>query len=141
MKALTVLGYCMRGAALVPLILTMALSSAASADVPPSERIYARVQTWTCQGLGVFQALYSPWGNDPHVKWLSPDGSRLDAVQITVISAEITLVLGGETYSFAGPANPPKREGQIRTVCHVYGASGADSISGTAVVGVIPKAA
>lgn len=141
MKASTVLGHCLRGAALVPLISTTALSSAASADVPPSERIYSRAQTWTCAGLGVFQALYSPWGNDPHVKWLSPDGTRLDAVQITVISAEITLVLGGETYSFTGPTNPPKRAGQTRTVCQVQGASGADSISGTAVIGVIPKAA
>ncbi len=141
MKTSTVLGHCVRGAALVPIVATMALSSAASADVPPSERIYSRAQTWTCQGLGVFQALYSPWGNDPHVKWLSPDGSRADAVQITVISAEITLVLEGQTYSFAGPTNPPRREGQIRTVCHVYGESGADSISGTAVVGILPKAA
>ena len=141
MKTTSVLGHCARGAALLPIVATMTWGSAALADVPPSERIYSRAQTWTCAGLGVFQALYSPWGNDPHVKWLSPDGSRAGAVQITVISAEITLVLGGETYFFAGPTNPPKREGQVRTVCQVYGASGADSISGTAVVGVVPKAA
>lgn len=50
-------------------------------------------------------------------------------------------MLDGETYSFAGPTNPPKREGQVRTVCQIYGAFGADSISGTALVGVVPEAA
>ncbi len=140
MKTGTVIRSLVRGAACLPIVATMGLGPAASADVPPSERIYSRTQTWTCAGLGVFQALYSPWGNDPHVKWLSPDGGRVGAVQITLIPAEITLVLDGQTYSFAGPTNPPMREGQVRTVCQIYGASGADSISGTAVVGLVPRA-
>src|SRR6266511_3878950 len=63
-----------------------ALAPAAHADVPPSERIYSRTQTWTCDGLGVFEALYSPAGNNPHVKWLSPDGGRDGGVQVTIIS-------------------------------------------------------
>ena len=57
MTTVTVLGYCARGAALLPIVATM-WGSAALADVPPSERIYSRTQTWTCAGLGVFQALY-----------------------------------------------------------------------------------
>ncbi len=128
------------GAVCLPVAATLALGGAANAEVPPSEKIYSRVQTWTCEGLGVFEALYSPWGNNPHVKWLSRDGGREDAVQITLVSARITLVLGGVTYEFEGPTNPPAREGQAASTCTVHAVAGADSISGTAVVAVVPRA-
>ncbi len=117
-----------------------ALAPAAHADVPPSERIYSRTQTWTCDGLGVFEALYSPAGNNPHVKWLSPDGGRDGGVQVTIISGDITLTLGGESFHFVFPKNPPTREGQAQRVCSVYGVDGPDSITGTAIVAVIPRA-
>lgn len=118
----------------------VAVGPAASAEVPPSERIYSRAQTWTCPDLGIFQALYSPWGNKPQVKWLSLDGGRVDAVQITLVSAEITLVLDGKTYTFDGPTNPPARTGQAQHTCEVFAVAGADSLTGTAVVAVVPRA-
>jgi len=117
-----------------------ALAPAAHADVPPSERIYSRTQTWTCGELGVFKALYSPWGNNPHVKWLSPDGGRSGGVQVTIVSSDITLTLGGETFPFVFPKNPPTREGQTQHRCSIYGVDGLDSITGTAIVAVIPGA-
>jgi hypothetical protein len=119
----------------------LAVTPAASADVPPSEKIYSRTQMWTCDGLGVFRALYSPWGNNPHVKWLSPDGGRDGGVQVTIVWGEVTLTLDGETFHFVGPDNPPAREGQAHHVCSIYGVSddGRDSITGTAIVAVIPR--
>jgi hypothetical protein len=117
-----------------------ALAPAAHADVPPSERIYSRTQTWTCEGLGLFEALYSPAGNNPHVKWLSPDGSTDGGVQVTIVWGDITLTLGGETFHFVSPKNPPAREGQAQHVCSIYGVDGPDSITGTAIVAVIPRA-
>ena len=89
----------------------LAVAPAAHADVPPSEHIYSRSQTWTCTGLGVFEALYSPAGNQPHVKWLSPDGGRDGGVQVTIVWADTTLTLGGETFHFVTPKNPPARAG------------------------------
>ncbi len=53
----------------------------------PSEHIDARGQTWTCEGLGVFEALYSPAGNYPDVHWHSPDGGRDGGVQVTIVWA------------------------------------------------------
>jgi hypothetical protein len=116
-----------------------AVAPAAHADVPPSERIYSRTQTWTCEGLGVFEALYSPWGNNPHVKWLSPDGGRDGGVQVTIVSGDITLTLGGETFHFVFPKNPPVRDGQAQHVCSIYGVNGPDSITGTSIIAVIPR--
>ena len=115
------------------------IAPAAHADVPPSEKIYSRTQAWTCTGLGVFEALYSPWGQNPHVKWLSPDGGRDGAVQVTIVWGDVTLTLGDETYHFVSPDNPPAREGQPQYVCSIYGVNGPDSITGTAIVAVIPK--
>ena len=117
-----------------------AVAPAAHADVPPSEHIYSRTQTWTCDGIGVFEALYSPWGNNPHVKWLSPDGGREGGVQVTIVWADTTLTIGGETFHFLFPKNPPAREGQTQYVCSIYAAVGPDSITGTAIVGVVPRA-
>ena len=119
----------------------LAVAPAARAEVPPSEKIYPRTQTWTCEGLGVFEALYSPWGNDPHVKWLSRDGGRDDAVQITIVSADVYLTLGSETFHFVRPENPPVRQGQAHHACSIYGVSedGRDSITGTAIVAVVPR--
>lgn len=116
----------------------LAMAPTAHADVPPSEHIYSRTQTWTCDGLGLFEALYSPWGNNPAVKWLSPDGGRDGGVQVTLVWGDITLIFGGETFHFTGPKNPPAREGQAQHVCSVYAAEGADSITGTAIVAVVP---
>lgn len=126
----------------VALVAVVALAPVAGADVPPSEKIYSRSQTWTCPGLGEFEALYSPWGNNPAVKWLSPDGSRNDAVQLTVVWGDITLTLGDEVFHFVGPDNPPERVGQQQYRCTVYGVSedGRDSITGTAIIAVIPRA-
>lgn len=118
----------------------LGVAPTAHANVPPSERIYSRAQTWTCDGLGVFEALYSPWGNNPHVKWLSPDGGRDNGVQVTIVSGDITLTFGGETYHFVSPKNPPAREGQAQHVCSIYAVDGPDSITGTAIVAVIPRA-
>jgi hypothetical protein len=120
---------------------SMGFGSAAHADVPPSDKIYSRTQTWTCPGLGVFTALYSPWGQNPHVKWLSVDGGRQDAVQVTIVWGDVTLTLGGETFHFVGPDNPPVRQGQGHYTCSIYGVSedGRDSITGTAIVGVVPR--
>jgi hypothetical protein len=121
---------------------TVGFGSPAHADIPPSDKIYSRPQTWTCADLGVFSALYSPWGNLPQVKWLSVDGSREDGVQVTIVSGDITLTLNGETFHFVGPENPPVRQGQEHHVCSIYAASedGLNSITGTAVVGVVPRA-
>ncbi len=116
-----------------------AVAPTAGADVPPSEHIYSRAQTWTCEGLGVFEALYSPWGNNPHVKWLSPDGGRDGGVQVTIVWAETTLILDGETFYHVGPKNPPAREGQSQHVCSIYAALGPDSFTGTAIIAVVPK--
>jgi hypothetical protein len=118
------------------------LSLPARADVPPSDRIYSRAQTWACGDLGVFSALYSPWGNMPQVKWLSVAGSREEAIQVTVISGDITLTVDGQTFHFVGPENPPVRQGQEHYTCSVSAVSedGRDSISGTAVVAVVPRA-
>lgn len=118
----------------------LAMAPTAHADVPPSEQIYARTQTWTCEGLGVFEALYSPAGQSPHVKWLSPDGGRDGGVQITIVWAETTLILDGQTFHFVGPKNPPAREGQAQYVCSIYAAVGPDSITGTAIVAVVSRA-
>jgi hypothetical protein len=111
----------------------------AHADVPPSEHIYPRGQTWSCEGLGVFEALYSPWGNNPHVKWLSPDGGRDDGVQVTLVWGDITLTFGDETFHFVGPKNAPAREGQAQHVCSIDGVEGPVSITGTAIVAVVPR--
>jgi hypothetical protein len=118
----------------------LAVAAPARADVPPSEHIYSRTQTWTCGGLGVFEALYSPAGNQPHVKWLSPDGDREGGVQVTIIWADTTLILDGETFHFVFPKNPPAREGQAQHVCSIYAAVGPDSFTGTAIVAVVPRA-
>jgi hypothetical protein len=120
---------------------SMGLGSPAHADIPPSDKIYSRTQTWTCPGLGTFTALYSPWGNMPQVKWLSRDGGRQDGVQVTIVWGDITLTLGDETFHFVGPENPPVRQGQGHYTCSVYGASedGRDSITGTAIVAVVPR--
>ena len=118
----------------------LVVAPTAHADVPPSEHIYSRAQTWTCEGLGVFEALYSPWGGNPQVKWLSPDGGRDGGVQVTIVSGDITLILGGETSHFVFPKNPPAREGQAQHVCSIYAAHGQDSITGTAIVAVVPRA-
>ena len=118
----------------------LAVAPAAYADVPPSEHIYSRSQTWTCTGLGVFEALYSPAGNQPHVKWLSPDGSRDGGVQVTIVWADTTLTLGGETFHFVTPKNPPGRQGQQQHVCSIYAVAGPDSFTGTAIVAVVARA-
>ena len=118
----------------------LVVAPAAHADVPPSEHIYARTQAWTCEGLGVFEALYSPAGSFPHVKWLSPDGGRDGGVQVTIVWAETTLVLDGQTFHFVGPTNPPTRKGQGQYVCSIYAAAGPDSTTGTAIVAVVPRA-
>ena len=104
-RALGVAGAAMTVAAV------LAVAPAAHADVPPSEHIYSRAQTWTCAGLGVFEALYSPAGNQPHVKWLSPDGGRDGGVQVTIVWADTTLTLGGQTFHYVTPKNPPARAG------------------------------
>jgi len=76
-----------------------------------------------------------------HVKWLSVSGSRDTAAQVTLVSGDITLTIGGETVHLVGPENPPARNGQDHFECSVYGASedGQDTINGTAVVAVIPQ--
>ena len=119
----------------------LAFSPVSYADVPPSDKVYSRSQTWTCEGLGVFTALYSPWGQNPEVKWLSTDGTRDNGVQVTVVSGDIYLTLDGQTFHFVGPKNPPVREGQAQHSCAIYGVSedGRDSITGTAIVAVIPR--
>ena len=117
----------------------LAAPPTAHADVPPSEHIYPRTQTWTCDGLGVFEAVYSPWGLKPAVKWLSPDGGRDGGVQVTLVSGDITLTFGDESFHFVGPKNAPVREGQAQHVCFIDGVEGPVSITGTAIVAVVPR--
>ena len=93
------------------------------------------------RGARPLHALYSPWGQNPEVKWLSTDGTRENGVQVTVVSGDIYLTLDGQTFHSVGPKNPPVREGQAQHSCSIYGVSedGRDSITGTAIVAVIPR--
>ena len=126
--------------AAISIAAVLAVAPAAHAEVLPSEHIYSRTQTWTCDGLGVFEALYSPAGNQPHVKWLSPDGGRDGGVQVTIVWADTTLTLGGETFHFVTPKNPPARDGQEQYICSIYAVDGPNSFTGTAIVAVVPRA-
>ena len=60
-------------------------------------------------------------------------------MQVTIVWAETTLILDGQTFYHVGPKNPPAREGQSQHVCSIYAALGPDSITGTAIVAVVPK--
>ena len=73
-------------------------------------------------------------------KWLSPDGGRDGGVQVTIVWAETTLILDGQTFYHVGPKNPPTLQGQSQHVCAIYAALGPDSFTGTAIVAVVPKA-
>ena len=120
-------------AALVPLAGTAAMAAA-----PPSEKIFSRTQTWSCGDLGVFTAAYFPPGQNPAVLWLSPDGGRGDAVQVTTVSAEITLTFGGNSFTYVSRDPAPVRAGQAQYRCTISGGEPAvESISGWAVVAVV----
>ena len=110
------------------------------ADVPPPDQIYPRVQAWDCGDLGNFVTLYGSPGHFGTVKWLSRDGGRGDAVQVTVVSSETWLTFGGaEPLHFVTREPAPQRVGQDQFMCSIFGASedGLDSIRGWALVGVV----
>ncbi len=121
-------------AALVPLA-----GTAAFAGAPPSEKIFLRNQTWSCGDLGVFTSAYFPAGQNPAVLWLSPDGGRGDAVQVTTVSAEITLTFGNDSFTYVSRDPAPVRAGQAHYRCIISGgdAAAGESINGWAVVAVV----
>jgi hypothetical protein len=121
-------------AALLPLAGTAAFASA-----PPPEKVFPRTQTWSCGDLGVFTSAYYPPGQNPAVLWLSPDGGRGDAVQVTTVSAEITLTFGGDSFTFVSRDPAPVRAGQAQYRCTISGGDPAagESISGWAVIAVV----
>jgi hypothetical protein len=116
----------------------------ASGAAPPSEKIFSRTQTWTCDGgLGVFEVGYFPPGQDPAPVWLSRDGSRQDAVLATLLGGDVVLTFGTqEPITFSRPVHGLRR-GVVTTTCSVWaevGVAGTDtyeSISGTAVIAVV----
>ena len=128
-------------AGLLPLAGTAAFASA-----PPPEKVFPRNQTWSCGDLGVFTSAYFPPGQNPAVLWLSPDGGRGDAVQVTTVSAEVTLTFGGDSFTYVSGDPAPVRAGQAHYRCIISGGDPAvgESISGWAVVAVVgesPEAA
>ncbi len=128
-------------AGLVFALLPMA-GTAAFADAPPSEKIFPREQTWSCGDLGVFTTAYFPPGQNPSVLWLSPDGGRAEAVQVTPVSAEITLTVGDQSFTYVSREPAPVRAGQAQYRCEISGGDPAsgESISGWAIVAVVGRA-
>jgi hypothetical protein len=117
-------------------------TSTARADAPPSDRVYPRDQTWACGDLGPFVTRYGTPGQGT-VLWLSRDGMRTDAVQVTVLAGEITLTFGDEVYHYSSREPGPQRVGQGQYRCEISGASddGWETISGWAIVGVVGSGA
>jgi hypothetical protein len=128
-------------AALAGAILPFA-GTAASADAPPSEKIFPREQTWSCGDLGIFTTAYFPAGKNPSVLWLSPDGGRGEAIQVTPISGEITLTFGDESFTYVSREPAPVRAGQAQYRCDISGGDPAsgESISGWTIVAVVGRA-
>jgi hypothetical protein len=79
------------------------------------------------------------------VLWLSPDGGRGDAVQVTTVRAEITVTFGDQSFTYVSRDPAPVRAGQAQYHCTIEGGDPAvESISGwadIAVVGRSPNAA
>jgi heme A synthase len=112
------------------------------ADAPPSDPVFPREQTWACGDLGTFVTLYGTPGQGA-VLWLSPDGGRTDAVQVTVLAGEITLTFGDEVYHYSSRDPAPQRAGQDQFRCEISGSSpdGWETISGWTLVGVVGSGA
>lgn len=120
----------------------------AYAGAPPAQEIFPRVQSWECGDLGGFVTIYNTPGATPAVLWLSRDGGRTNAVQVTVISLAVTMTFPPEedadpqvsvAYTYVSREPAPRRVGQAHYTCRVHGsnAEGTETINGSAVVGVV----
>ena len=110
---------------------------AGAVTVPPSDRVFIREMPWDCGDLGTFSASYNVMGQDPALMWLSRDGSREDAVMITLIDGQVTVTTSEGSMTSDPGARHPQRAGMDQYRCELSYQNPDFSIEGWALVGVV----